>query len=76
MKPTIQTWIVASGVVAVLLFFFAAPLAAILYGGGAGAISGAIVLAPFLLVQYLIFWIFRSRFPKMTLGKPDDDADA
>ena len=59
----VHLWLVTFGVTAVLLFFFSVPLAFILYGGAGGVIGGAIILAPFMLVQYLILILFRRLFP-------------
>ena len=72
MRASVKTWFVTLGVTAVLLFFFAAPLAAIIYGGAAAGISGAILLAPLVVVQGLVFLLFRRHFPKVSLGKPDE----
>jgi hypothetical protein len=74
-KPYQINWPVTIGVGAVLLFFCSVPLAFILYGGAGGAIGGAMILSPFLVVQYLIFRGLRRWFPNMTLGKPDEASD-
>lgn len=74
-KSKRTNWPVTIGVGAVLLFFFSVPLTFILYGGAGAAIGGAIILAPFLAVQYVIFRVFRRRFPQVTMGKPDEDGD-
>ena len=55
----IRLWLVTFGVTAVLLFFFSVPLIFILYGGAAGVVGGAIVLAPIMAVQYLFLQLFR-----------------
>jgi len=58
----IRLWLVTFGVAAVLLFFFSVPLIFILYGGAGGVIGGAIMLAPFIAVQYLFLMFFSRLF--------------
>jgi membrane protein implicated in regulation of membrane protease activity len=65
----IRLWLVTFGVAAVLLFFFSVPLIFILYGGAAGVVGGAIMLAPFIAVQYLFLVLFRRLF--RTASKSD-----
>ena len=62
----LQLWLVTGGVTAVLLFFFSFPLIFILYGGAAGVIGGAIMLAPIIAVQYLFLMLFR----RLSSGSP------
>ena len=62
----LQLWLVTGGVTAVLLLFFSFPLIFILYGGAAGVIGGAIMLAPIIAVQYLFLMLFR----RLSRGSP------
>ena len=61
-KDKIRLWLVTVGVSAVLLLFFSVPLIFILYGGAAGVIGGAILLAPIIAIQYLFLLLFRRLF--------------
>lgn len=58
----LRVWLVTFGVGAVLVFFFCVPLAFILYGGAGAVVGGAIILAPFILVQYFFLVLFRPLF--------------
>ena len=74
-EPSRVNWPITIGIGAVLLFFFSAPLAFILYGGAGGAIGGALILSPFIAVNYLIFRGLRRWFPNVPLGNPADESE-
>lgn len=55
---------VTCGVATILLVFFSIPLFFILYGGGARAIEGAMILTPLVAVQWLVLRFFQRCFPR------------